>query len=76
MGISALRTLQGEGRKRAADPVLFAHLPLRPPAESYRVRLAACRSPNGKVAGNSFRPRCMLFEHDSGLPPARSVKKP
>ena len=74
--IGALRTLQGQGRKRAADPVLVAHLPLRPPAASFGVRLPARRGPNGGVAGNSFRPRRRLFEHDSGLPTARSTKEP
>lgn len=75
-GIGALGTLQGQGRKRAADPVLVAHLPLRPSAASFRARLAAYRSPNGGVAGNSFRPRRRLSEHGSGLPPARSTKEP
>ena len=75
-GIGALGTLRGQGRKRAADPVLVARLPLRPPASSFGVRLAAFRDPNGGVAGNSFRPRRRLFERDSGLPPARSTKEP
>ena len=75
-GIDPLRTLQGQGRKRAADSLIVAHWPLRPPVASFRVRLAACRGPNGKVAGNSFRPRRRLFEHVSGLPPARLAKEP
>ena len=74
-GIGAIGTLQGQGRKRAADPVLVAHWSLRPPVASFRVRLAACRGPNGKVAGSSFRSRRDLLEHDSGLPPARSTKE-
>ena len=75
-GIGALGTLRGQGRKRAADPVLVAHSPLRTRAAFSCFRLAACRGSNGEVAWNSFRPRRRLSEHVSALPPARSTKEP